>query len=468
MRRRLALVSTAVTVLVVVAFLVPVALLIRTQAADRALSLAERDAQAIAAALAVVPATGDVEISQDLAAAVLEAFGAEDSFSIIFADGASVGAPFEQSANIDRARGGVAFSADVPGGAEVLVPVLVADTPAVSSTVVVRTIVPGDQLRRGVVVAWWMLGGLGVFLIAVATVAADRLGRSIVRPVRELSAAARALGDGDLAARVEPSGPPEVAAVGEAFNFLARRLGALLSAERESVADLSHRLRTPLTALRLQAETLPNPTDSANLVADIERLERAIDRMIEEARRPSAADTDDDVTDLASVVRHRDTFWRVLADEQGRPVDVVTTGGSLPVALSAEELGALVDTLIENVFSYTPAGTPYSIVARPGAAGTIALIVEDAGPGFSDPDLIERGASGSGSTGLGLDIVRRTAQRTGGTLQILDGHDGGARVEVTFRRADVPQGHAVSELPAIGGEQREPPVVSRGRAGGTG
>ena len=452
MRRRLALVSTAVTVLVVVAFLVPVALLIRSSAADRALSLAERDAQAIAAALAVVPATGAAEITPDLAATVLDAFGEQDTFSIIFTTGVGVGAPFEESPSIGQARGGAAFTAEIEDGAEVLVPVLVADTPDVSATVVVRTVVPEVELRRGVLVAWLMLGALGLFLVVVATLAADRMGRSIVRPVDELSAAARALGDGDLATRVEPAGPPEVAAVGEAFNFLARRLGALLSAERESVADLSHRLRTPLTALRLQAETLQNKQDSANLIADIERLERAISTMIEEARRPSAATGErDEISDLASVVRHRDTFWRVLADEQGRPVDIVTTGGTLPVALSAEELGALVDTLIENVFAYTPAGTAYSIVAEPGDAETVVLVVEDAGAGFSEEGAVERGSSGGGSTGLGLDIVRRSAQRTGGSLQIRTAIGGGARVEVTFRRARVAAGQAVSELEPVAG-----------------
>lgn len=453
MRRSLALVSVAVTALVVVAFLVPVALLIRTQAADRALSIAERDAQAIAAALAVVPATGAPGITPEVAGLVLDAFGEREMFTVFFSDGTTVGVPPTETSNIDQALGGAAFTAEIDGGAEVLVPVLVADTPDASATLVVRTVVPDAELRRGVTLAWLMLGGLGLFLIVVATIAADRMGRNIVRPVDELSAAARALGDGDLDARVEPAGPSEVAEVGEAFNFLARRLGALLSAERESVADLSHRLRTPLTALRLQAETLQDSEDSANLIADIERLERAIDRMIEEARKPSAANSERvQISDLAAVVRHRDTFWRVLADEQDRPVDVVTTGGRLPVALTAEEAGALIDTLIENVFAYTPPGTPYSITAGPGDDGVVCLVVEDDGPGFSHDGLVERGSSGGGSTGLGLDIVQRTAQRTGGGLEIREAAGGGARVEVTFRHAEMPADAVMSEPGRVAGE----------------
>ena len=234
--------------------------------------------------------------------------------------------------------------------------------------------------------------------------------------------------------------------MGEAFNVLARRLGALLSAERESVADLSHRLRTPLTALRLQAETLSDRSEAESLLADIERLERAVDRMIEEARRPSSASSQGkEAADLAAVVRHRATFWKVLADEQDRGVGVHTVGGELWVPLTADELGAAVDTLIENVFAHTPTGTAYSISAKPGRSGTVVLEVSDGGPGFPDADVVERGTSAGGSTGLGLDIVRRTAIRGGGGLEIGKRPGGGGRVIVTFQRAreaDLPVRHA--------------------------
>lgn len=437
MRRRLALVSLAVTLLVVLAFLVPLALLVRNQASDRALARAERDAQAIAAAIAVTP-LGGTPVTPELAAAVLDAFGSMDTVTIVFPDATAVGTAYEESPGLDQARAGAAFTARTDKGAEVLVPVLVADGPASGSAVVVRTFVSDEELTRGVAVAWAMLGALGVFLVVVAALAADRLGQSVVRPVGELSAAARSLGSGDLDTRVDPSGPEEVAEVGEAFNFLARRLRALLNAERESVADLSHRLRTPLTALRLQAETLADDETRASLLADIDRLERAIDRMIEEARRPSDPGTADESADLGAVVRHRATFWKVLADEQGRAVDVHTGGGRLVVPLSGEELGAMVDTLIENVFSYTAPGTPYSIAARPAASGMAVLVVEDGGPGFPDSGMVTRGVSGGGSTGLGLDIVRRMAQRADGDVEVDNSSDGGARVTVTLRRMQVP------------------------------
>jgi signal transduction histidine kinase len=311
--------------------------------------------------------------------------------------------------------------------------VLVADALAEEASVVVRAPVLSDDMNQGVVRAWLLLAGLGVILVIVAALATDRMGRSLVRPVTALSDAARALAEGDLDTRVVPSGPPEVAEVGEAFNLLASRLETLLREERESVADLSHRLRTPLTALRLQAETLGNRDDSDGLLADIDRVEGAVDRMIQELRRPSSdGPAEPQVADLGAVVRHRSTFWKVLADEQDRSVEVVTLGGVLQVPLSPDELGTVIDTLMENVFAHTDSGTGYRIGARPGSGQTAVLTIEDAGPGFSQGALVERGHSGGGSTGLGLDIARRAAEKTGGTFNVSNSHEGGGRVEVVF------------------------------------
>ncbi len=436
MRQRVAILSLAISTLVVIAFMIPLALLLRNQAQNRALSRAETLAQAIATSLIVdtTRVDSDGEVSVAAAQTVLEVFGSgADAVTILFAEGDAVGAPVFFTDNIDVAFSEArAFTAFTDGGAEVLVPLLSADVPDSAVDVVVRSFVPEADLTEGVWVAWGMLAGLGVFLVIVAVVAADRLGRSVVRPVQELSQAALALGGGDLDRRVTPSGPDEIADVGVAFNFLAERLRLLLAEERESVADLSHRLRTPLTALRLQVETLSDREASAVLLDDIDRLESAVDRMIEQARKPSE-EKGPEQADLGSVVRHRATFWKVLADEQGRPVDVHTSGGRLPVTMSAQDLGALIDTLMENVFSHTEPGVGYRIEARPGYGDEqVVLVVEDSGSGFERDSVLERGESGGGSTGLGLDIVLRAAERTGGGLKIGESALGGARVEVVF------------------------------------
>jgi signal transduction histidine kinase len=439
MRQRVAVLSLAISTLVVIAFMIPLALLLRNQAQNRALSRSETLADGIATALIVNSATSGLgEVSVPLSRAVLEVFGAPaDAVTILFSNGEFVGAAVSNTANIDLAFANAsAFSAFTEGGAEVLQPLLSTVGPDQAVDVVVRAFVPDAELREGVWVAWGMIAGLGVFLVIVAVVAADRLGRSVVRPVSELSQAALALGGGDLDRRVTPAGPDEIADVGVAFNFLAERLRQLLAEERESVADLSHRLRTPLTALRLQADTLTDREAASGLLADIDRLEAAVDQLIEEARRPGE-EKGPQQADLGAVVRHRATFWKVLADEQDRRVDVHTAGGRLPVGMSAQDLGALVDTLLENVFSHTPSGTAYRIHASPGAEqGQATLVVEDDGTGFEHAHALKRGESGRGSTGLGLDIALRAAQRTGGGLQLTESPSGGARVEVTFGPVD--------------------------------
>ena len=116
MRRRIALLSLAVTSLVVIAFLIPLALLVRNQAENRALSRAERFAESIAAALAVATDPEDDAISKELADAVIDAFGRPEGTSIVFTDGDYRGAPVTPNANIERAQEGSAFTTRTEGG----------------------------------------------------------------------------------------------------------------------------------------------------------------------------------------------------------------------------------------------------------------------------------------------------------------------------------------------------------------
>jgi len=435
-RRRIALLSLAVSSIVVIAFLVPLGILVSNQAQNRALTRAERFSQSVAAGLGVAGSVGGTPaITPELADSVLAAFSNPPGTSIIFNNGIVVGETYSGSPNLSQALAGAALTAAIPGGAEVLVPVVTAETDT-GGTVVVRSFVSSTEMSQGVALAWAMLGGLGLVLIGISLVAADRLGRAIVEPVSELSAAARRMGEGDLETRVDPAGPGEIAEVGEAFNFLARRLADLLEAERESVADLSHRLRTPLTALRLQVEQVSEREDLAGLLDDIDRLEAAINMMIAEARSPHRGGDQPPVANLGAVVDHRAAFWQVLADEQGRTTSVVVDAGDHLVPTSLDELGALVDVLIGNVFTHTSEGVGYLIRVRTTADGLPELIVEDEGAGFAAEGLLRRGHSSSGSTGLGLDIVARTAERSGGSIQLGSSPSGGASVIVVFGRPD--------------------------------
>jgi signal transduction histidine kinase len=262
---------------------------------------------------------------------------------------------------------------------------------------------------------WLVLAGLGVVLLLLALLVADRLARSLTRPVTELAATAHRLGSGDMSARASPSGPPEVRDVAIALNRLAGRIDELLTAERESAADLAHRLRTPLTALRLDAEGLP-PADRERLLADVDAVGRGIDDVISEARR-SVREGLGAGCDATAVVGERVRFWSVLAEEEGRVVALDLPGEAAPVRVPAADLGAAVDALLGNVFAHTPEGTSFGVTVRSREAGGAEVTVSDTGPGV-DPTAVERGSSGAGSTGLGLDIARRTAETSGGRLRI--------------------------------------------------
>jgi signal transduction histidine kinase len=415
-RRRLLLVTLAVTTLLVAAFAIPLALLVRDVARDRAITDAERDTAAL---VPVLSAGADAA----LLAEALErtTAGAEGRLAVWLPDGTRVGderAADEDDVALARDRG-VAFSRTHGDEVDVYTPVVVDG----GDTVVLRVHIPAALLHEGVATAWAILAALAVGLLGLAVLVSDRLARSITRPAVDLAATGRALAAGDARARAEVGGPPEIADVGAALNLLADRIDELRAAERERVADLSHRLRTPLTALRLDAEA----AGAGAVVADVDRLEGEVNELIRLARRP-LHDSVRAGSDLAAVAEDRAAFWGALADDDGRRwTCTVDPPGPHPVALSVEEAGAALDALLGNVFAHTVEGTPYAVsLVRDG--GRERLSVTDEGPGIADPSVLERGRSSAGSTGLGLDIAARAASDAGGALRLERAPGGGAVV----------------------------------------
>ncbi|HKE49998.1 MAG TPA: HAMP domain-containing sensor histidine kinase, partial [Actinomycetes bacterium] len=210
---------------------------------------------------------------------------------------------------------------------------------------------------------------------------------------------------------------------------LGGRIRGLVTHERERVADLSHQLRTPLTALRLEAEALGDQAEAERVTIAVDALERTVTRAIEQARQPAAPGPAQ--CDAAAVVAERVEFWSVLAEDQGRQCVTAIATGPLQVAVGGDELAACVDALLGNVFAHTPEGAGFSVeLTSAGPGGGAVLAVADEGPGFGSTDPTRRGASGAGSTGLGLDIVRRAAEASGGSLVIGASLTLGARVIV--------------------------------------
>jgi signal transduction histidine kinase len=403
------LVATA-TAVVLAAFLAPLGIVLRDTAQQRAIAEATTRAQSAAALVALGQTPRDDEVT----------------LTVFYGDGSTAGFPAARGRAVELASRGEAFAAEAVDGVEVLVPVQGLAT----GTAVVRVFVPDATLHSGVLASWLLLAMVGLVLVGLSLLLADRLGRRLVGSVTALAATADRLAAGDLTVRPEPTGPPELRRVGAELNRLAARIEVLLQAEREEVAGLAHRLRTPLTALRLDADAVRDPQEQARISADVDALTREVDELIRTARRP-VREGAHPRADLVTVVAERTAFWSALAEDSGRSVHVQLPPGVATVPVPPADLAAALDALLGNVFSHTPDGTAMGVEVTI-AAGAAVLTVHDAGPGFEAPPRTDAGMVTDGSTGLGLDIARRSVQAAGGSMRLGASPSGGALVELTF------------------------------------
>lgn len=431
MRWALVKVCLAVTTMVVVAFAVPLGLVIKEMARDRAISNAERHGAGMGPTLSIT--TDRAELTR--AVATSEAGG--DGRMAVYVpaiDGQpafEVGDPRAGARAVAATREkGRARTTGVPGGFVVLQP-----TALSSGTAVVEIFVPEAEVSNGVTTAWLMLAGVGIALIIGSVAVADRLGVRMVQPAKRLVGAAHDLGEGKLGARVPEEGPTELRLAAVAFNSMADQVVQLLANERELAADLSHRLRTPLTVLRLNAASLGDGPAAEQTRTAVETLEREVDTIIRTARdaKPQTATVGPGAgCDAAEVIRERMAFWSALAEDEGREVRVAGVDRPVRIPVARAELAASLDALLGNVFRHTGEGTAFSVDVHSGEDAVIVL-VSDAGAGIADPEAaLARGAGSGedGSTGLGLDIVRRLAESTGGDVRIGSSVLGGAEVRI--------------------------------------
>ncbi|WP_282699300.1 HAMP domain-containing sensor histidine kinase [Streptomyces sp. CC219B] len=446
MRWALVKVSLAVTTMVVLAFAVPLGLVIKEMARDRAFSNAERQAAAVAPALSI---TSD----RDQLERVVASAGAEAGMAVhIPAAGRSAAVDIgrQRAAAEDIAtvrRLGRASTSEVSGGSTLLQPVALSS----GEIAVVEVYVPESEVSNGVATAWAVLAAVGVALIVGSVAVADRLGVRMVRPAQRLVEGAHELGEGKLGARVPEEGPNELRLAAVAFNSMADQVVQLLANERELAADLSHRLRTPLTVLRLNAASLGDGPAADQTRAAVAQLEHEVDTIIRtarEAKPQTAAAGPGAGCDAAEVVRERMAFWSALAEDEGRKVRVAGVDRPVRIPVARADLAAALDALLGNVFRHTPEGTAFAVDVHNGEDAVIVL-VSDAGPGIPDPEAAMargRGSGSAGSTGLGLDIVRRLAESTGGDVRIGASVLGGTEVRIWIQldgRAPERRGHRV-------------------------
>jgi signal transduction histidine kinase len=280
---------------------------------------------------------------------------------------------------------------------------------------------------------WYMTFPVAILLSLVVT---QLLARGMTSPLREMTAAARAMSAGDYDIRVRTTSRDEVGQLGLAFNAMAADLASLAEAQRGIVANVSHELRTPIAALRAQLEnmvdgvTQPDEEALTSALDQTERLTRLVTYLLDLSRleagaaglhlqRAAVLDVVEEVVDAASHA----------ARAAGRTVTWdVQVPSDLSFRVDTERLHQVLLNLLSNASRHSPAGGTVVVAAR--SAGTDVVIdVVDEGPGIPAAerarifDRFEQGSNRlavdgttSGGTGLGLAIARWAAGLHGGTL----------------------------------------------------
>jgi signal transduction histidine kinase len=317
---------------------------------------------------------------------------------------------------------------------------------------------PTGPLNQNITDLWLYLIGLSGVAMAAAVLMAIYFARWVNRPLLRLDDAARKIADGDLTVRAKTGyGPPELRRMAATFNMMAGRLETLVHGHRAMLADASHQLRTPLTALRLRLDLLAadSPPAAASELAgaqeEVARLSRLVDGLLATARAEASTEQLERI-DVREAVAERVAAWQPVADGNG--VKLVTgsaapaglgTAAGLWVALGAGHLEQILDNLLDNAID---AIGDHAGVVHVWAGGreereereeVVTVTVADDGPGMTPQERSRaflRFTTGSqNGTGLGLAIVHRLVTANGGTIRLADTPGGGLTVEVDFPRA---------------------------------
>ena len=449
MTRRVLLGLLAVTVLVLALLEIPLAIFYQRRELERFTSAVERDASVIAtvyedsleAGRALDPRPADVYAARTGARVVVT-----DAHGIAWVD-------TEQSVPRDfstRPEMVIALTGERASGkrrSDTLATELVYVAVPVSSGGVVHgalrlTLGTADVDAR-VHRYWAGLGAIGGVVLGLMALVGWAIARSVTRPVRRLTDFAARYDDGDLStAPIEDmrDAPAELRVLADTMRAMVSRLAALLAEQRSFVADASHQLRTPLTALRLRLENLQTrgTVPDAELeaaIAETERLAGLVSDLLQLARadehRPPV------VVDLARVTADRVDTWSAMADVAHATLKL--RGAASPVLIRAVPgaVEQILDNTLDNALHAAPAGSTITI-ALDREGPRCRLTISDQGPGLSDADKERaiqrfwRGAHDRPGTGLGLSIADALAKASGGNLHLADAPDHGLSVVIEF------------------------------------
>jgi two-component system sensor histidine kinase QseC len=221
-----------------------------------------------------------------------------------------------------------------------------------------------------------------------------------------------------------PGAPAEMLPMLDALNGLFERIGALVESERRFTADAAHELRTPIAAIRTQAQVALGENDGGlrrhalqATLAACDRATRLVEQLLTLSRLEAGSPAPALPVDLLGVVRHvvADLAPQALRKQQAIELDAPP---GVMVAGDATLLAVLVRNLVDNAIRYSPVGASVQVRLLRSETGAVELSVEDSGPGLSDAELSRLGerffrvlgaGEGASGSGLGWSIVRRIA-----------------------------------------------------------
>jgi signal transduction histidine kinase len=405
MTRRIFLTILAATVLAVVLFGVPLAIVVDRRIHDDAVIELERAASAAAVALPPgLDTAGPIRLPPTESGIRLAVY--DRAGRLVTGDGPAVADTVVAATADGRVHDGV-----VGGERVVAMPLRGEQQPAGA----VRAAEPRGEVRSRALRTWLAMAGLGALAVAVAGAAGALLARRLTRPVRRLRDASVRLGQGDFAGTAPHSGIAELDEAAGALSATARRLGTVVERERAFAADASHQLRTPLASLRLAVENeladpRPDPTLALrDALVDIDRLDDTIRNLLALAR-----DTPGDRGPIAldAVIGDAATRWRGLLAAAGRTLRVDVDPGTTPVIASAVAVSTVLDVLLENALRHGAGAV--TITARPAPpAGAVVSVGDEGEVTAPDEVLFARRSPDARDHGIGLSLARTLAQAEG-------------------------------------------------------
>jgi signal transduction histidine kinase len=456
MTRRLLIAQLTVTVLVLAALVLPLGLTFAGRETDLLLGGIERDAYSITSLVETDLANGTAPHINGLLAQYAKGGG---RIVVVTTQGASVadsdaiGGPQRDFATRPEIRSALAGqrSEGIRQSETLGHNLMYVALPVSAGGVVhgaVRVTYPTTELDASVSRNWLRLGLLSLAVLITVVALGFLLAQGVSRPVRNLRSVARELSRGRFGARAETDrGVPELRALGGTINAMAGRLQRLVEAQRLFVADASHQLRSPLTALRLRLENLephlpPAQHDKLDAaIAETVRLGRLVDSLLTLARADADAAAPAPV-DAVAVAAERVDTWRVAAAENH--VRLVMRSARCPEVIAVPGgLEQILDNLLSNAISASPPAGTVIVHVGPSAPGRVDVRVVDEGVGLDKPErgrAFERfwrapGATSGGGFGLGLAIARRLAESAGGSVILTDAPSGAGLAAVVRLRA---------------------------------